>query len=474
MQSFLVDNFCFLGGDRFQPLAQGNQPPIAVDDPFTVIRGAGPVSIAVLDNDVDPEGQPLTVVSAFAALGIAVVEADNTVTYTPPDAGAVTSDTVVYEIADVEDARSTGQIDITITDPVVAITTLANETFEVSASLLAIDITVIDPPEFAGIYTVDLAALATGPVNLVPPAVSGTVAAGQVLSAAEGLWIYDSTAGNPARDWQWQAGGSDIPGATATSYTVQPADVGQGVGVVETLTDANGSRSVSSTGSESFAPSTDLALIDWWDAADGATITESAGAVSDWANKAAGPALVQTNGARQPTTGVRTLNGLNVIDFDGGDFLDQDIALPGSGDVAFHMVLEIDSTANEFEAVLAVDAVNDFQIDAGNATQFDGRLSAAGIAAASTAFSGGPFVGLTFLSIICDFTGAGTIEVFVNGVLRASTAYTGPLDDAVDLRVMTNRANNARANGAVAELIVTGSTENRAEYHTYLTAKWGP
>ena len=66
-------------------------------------------------------------------------------------------------------------------------------------------------------------------------------------------------------------------------------------------------------------------------------------------------------------TGMRTLNDGNVLDFDGTAFLERAEAEPASGDVAFHMALVIDSTANAFEAVLAVDATNDFQIDANDA-----------------------------------------------------------------------------------------------------------
>jgi hypothetical protein len=56
----------------------------------------------------------------------------------------------------------------------------------------------------------------------------------------------------------------------------------------------------------------------WLDASDTATITASGGAVSQWADKSAfGRNFTQGTGANQPTTGTRTINGKNVIDFDG-------------------------------------------------------------------------------------------------------------------------------------------------------------
>jgi len=56
----------------------------------------------------------------------------------------------------------------------------------------------------------------------------------------------------------------------------------------------------------------------WLDAADTATITHSAGAVSQWNDK--GPAArhhVQATATAKPTTGTRTINGRNALDFDG-------------------------------------------------------------------------------------------------------------------------------------------------------------
>ncbi len=474
MLSFFVDERRLTGGAGTD-LSQGNAAPVALNDLLTVARTDGPVTISVLDNDYDPEGETLTLVSAYAALGSAVAEADNTVTYTPPvgaPAGVIEFDTVVYEIADIEDARSTGQVDITVTDPAVSISTLTDNTLEVTGGAGWIELTLTDPPDFAGTYTADLADLASGPINLALPEVTGLAEAGEVLTAVDGLWIYDSAAGTPTQSFQWQLGGVDISGATAATYTVQAGDVGLGLNVVETQTDAHGARTASSAAIGTFDPSLDASLIGWWDAADAATITETSGAVTSWADKAGSANLAQPASARQPTTGVRTLNGANIVDFDGGDYLDQAITLPASGNVAFHMVLIIDSTANEFEAILAVDAINDFQIDAASASQFDGRVSAAGIGAGTT-LSGGPFSGAMILSVVCDFTGAGQLEVFVNNVSRGVMAYTTALDTTAALHIMTNRAQNASVNGAVAELTVSEDISNRAVYYAYLAQKWG-
>lgn len=65
----------------------------------------------------------------------------------------------------------------------------------------------------------------------------------------------------------------------------------------------------------------------WLDAADIATITESSGSVSSWNDKSGnGNNATQGIGVDQPVSGDTTQNGLNVIDFDGGDSL----SLPSS------------------------------------------------------------------------------------------------------------------------------------------------
>lgn len=453
-------------------LAPGNKSPVALDDTLTVQRDSGPVSVTVLGNDIDPEGAPLTLVSASAALGTAVAEADNTVTYTPPT-GLTGFDTVVYEIADDFDQRATGQIDITIVELDLSVDITQDNTLIVTAADGLLDITITSPAVFAGTYQADAGDVLEGPVNIVPPTASGAVDIGETLTAAEGLWVHDAAAGLPTTSWQWLRAGGDIAGATQSTYVVSAADIGQALSVRQTLSDANGQRSAHSANlTAGFAPSDDPALIGWWDAADTSTISASAGQVSAWADKSGGGALLQDFGIRQPTTGSRFLNGLNVIDFAGAHHLERAEVLPGSGDVAFHMVLAIDGVSNAFEAVFAIEAANDFQIDANSDTQFDGRINAAGIGT-STALTGGPFSGAFVLSAVFDLTGTATAEVFISGVTRGTVSYTTAIDAASALYLMTNRSRNAWIDGAVAEFIVTGSTGNRAAYESYLSSKWG-
>lgn len=71
-----------------------------------------------------------------------------------------------------------------------------------------------------------------------------------------------------------------------------------------------------------FNPKSIAGLALWLDASDTSTITKSTGA-SEWRDKSGlGKAFVQATGNDQPSTGTETMNGLNVLRFDGSnDFM---------------------------------------------------------------------------------------------------------------------------------------------------------
>lgn len=455
----------------------GNKAPFAIDDTFVVGVDSGPVSIDVLANDFDPEGQPLTLISAFAGLGTAVVEADNTVTYTPPT-GISGFDSVVYEIADDVDQRQTGQINITIAEIgfSLAVDTETDNTLSVTADTGPVTIDVTQPSNLAGSYAFNTGDLSTGPANLVLPTISGALVAGNVLSVGPGLWVYDSATSAPVRSYQWRRGGVDIAGETSTSYTVQSADLSTGVSIVETATTAAGARSAQSAslGSAAFTPSDDTQILRWWDAADTASITTNGGTddITEWADQLSGAVLGQSSAVRRPTSNTRTQNGLNLVNCSGASFLERTETFPASGNIAFHGVFIVDAIDNAFEALFSANATADFQLDSNNATQFDGRLNATSITGPFN-LSGGPFSGAFVLSAVFDLTDSGTVEVFVSNQSRGQGAYVTALDTSAVLALMTNRSQNAYVDGAVAEFILSENLANRADYHSYLATKWG-
>ena len=90
-----------------------NPAPLAADDIATTVEDT-PVTIAVLANDSDPDGDLLTVTTAVATSGSVVVNADNTLTYTPP-ADFTGTDTITYTIGDAQGATASATVTITVT-----------------------------------------------------------------------------------------------------------------------------------------------------------------------------------------------------------------------------------------------------------------------------------------------------------------------------------------------------------------------
>ena len=91
-----------------------------------------------------------------------------------------------------------------------------------------------------------------------------------------------------------------------------------------------------------FNPKSITGLQLWLDAADSSTITTGTG-VSEWRDKSAtGSKWAQTTGNNQPATGTQTLNGKNVIVFDGSnDSLSAVTPLSTSMPLSFFIVQRI-------------------------------------------------------------------------------------------------------------------------------------
>ena len=87
-----------------------NESPLAVDDTASTAEETA-VTIDVLANDTDGDGDTLTVSSVTQGVaGSVQINADNTVTYTP-DAGAAGTDSFTYIITDGNGGAGNGQCD---------------------------------------------------------------------------------------------------------------------------------------------------------------------------------------------------------------------------------------------------------------------------------------------------------------------------------------------------------------------------
>jgi len=228
-------------------------------------------------------------------------------------------------------------------------------------------------------------------------------------------------------------------------------------------------------GGEAWSPSDLTGLSGWYDPSDSGTITESGGAVSQIDDKSGGANhLAQGTGANQPTTGTRTQNSLNVLDFDGTDYMNYGtFPVNSSGDLTIMGVFIIDVINHQSDSIFSMDATNDFQIASDNASQFDGSIVVSGIGT-SAAWSGGPYSGVILAEVVFDY--GATYKAFVDGSEVASGTYTGTkLDTSQDFKVMVQRGTSRFVDGAMGELLVFDEVDasSRSSARTYLADKWG-
>jgi hypothetical protein len=125
----------------------------------------------------------------------------------------------------------------------ISTTTTIDGIIEITAQPGILNVTINTPVEYAGVYNIDTALLDTGPVNLVPAAISGTTDLGDTLTAIPGLWVYDPTAGAPTIAANWQSDGTDVsPAATGTTFDITAAEQGTDVSYLEQASDTYGAR----------------------------------------------------------------------------------------------------------------------------------------------------------------------------------------------------------------------------------------
>lgn len=221
-----------------------------------------------------------------------------------------------------------------------------------------------------------------------------------------------------------------------------------------------------------FNPKSIAGLQLWLDAADSSTITTGTG-VSEWRDKSAtGSKWAQTTGNNQPATGTQTLNGKNVIVFDGSnDSLSAVTPLSTSMPLSFFIVQRI-ATKTSFGMTYTTSTTS----DAWNIRQ-NGSTGGLEIVA-------GNHVVITLYSE--DRTGIDDILSWVvpssgNSVLRRNgTQLTlfGPTRKPVltGTHYLGRRSDGYYFNGWIAEVIAYStelSVSQRSSVEKYLAKKWG-
>jgi hypothetical protein len=213
-----------------------------------------------------------------------------------------------------------------------------------------------------------------------------------------------------------------------------------------------------------FSP-LDLSPVLWLDASDTSTITEVGGAVSQWDDKSGnGNNVTQGTAAAQPTTGTVTLNGLNVLDFGGNDFMETAVA--DTLAQPFNVFLVVKADAVSFSRYIfdrtSTGSNRAFLLQSG-ATNYTFN--------AGTSLTGGtPDTNAHMLRVLGD--GASSfIDVDGTNVASGNAATT-----SLDLiRLGSAYTGSAFFEGAIAEVIATGTLTagEIADTEQYLANKWG-
>ena len=223
----------------------------------------------------------------------------------------------------------------------------------------------------------------------------------------------------------------------------------------------------------------------WYDAADTDTITESGGAVSQIDDKLVSGNAVQPTVGERPTTGTRTQNTLNVLDFDGNNSESLELlgaSLPTTGIMAIFMFAEIDAIFANGSGPFSYDSTvgsADFQLDANSVTQFDARLNVTSLGINALTVNP-PYPGPSIYNCNFNFDVSVSLplsfyNVFVDALQEApDTAYTTKFDTTHNFRIFKNRGDNQATSGAMGEYFrindVTDATREKAE--GYLAWKW--
>lgn len=224
-----------------------------------------------------------------------------------------------------------------------------------------------------------------------------------------------------------------------------------------------------------WTPADDGALISHHDAAEPASLQISGTALTDMLDLSGNQlTLSQTIAADRPSMGTRSLNGIDVPSFDGGDWLQiETFPVPASGNFSLALLASIDEIVGDQSNVYAslasmVGGNQNWQLQAGSETEFDGFFNGDG-AFADLDLTGGPFSGWNIWVLDFDFS-TGALVIRVNGTQALQIDYAAKVT-AQTLNLMTNRSQNSTVVGGLAEM-VTSQTIDAERVEGYLAHAW--
>lgn len=189
-------------------LADQNQPPVVQDDSAET-RINTPVTFSVLGNDSDPDNDPLTVTSVTANFGNAVINNDQSLTYTP-ESNFAGQDTLVYGVNDGNGGSNSATVNIMVNPNQLPV--LADDTATViEGQSVTIDVLANDSDADDDNLTV----------------ISATVSTGSVVVNADQTLTYTSVegeTGNVQIQYQVNDGFDTVSAIATVAVKAKPLD----------------------------------------------------------------------------------------------------------------------------------------------------------------------------------------------------------------------------------------------------------
>ncbi|MFY7936630.1 MAG: hypothetical protein ACOVOQ_04585 [Flavobacterium sp.] len=224
-----------------------------------------------------------------------------------------------------------------------------------------------------------------------------------------------------------------------------------------------------------FVPTDISGIQAWFDASDAATITQAAGLVSQWNDKS-GNLYHATQGValNQPLTGARTINGRNVIKFDGvASTMGVNSGLYGisNGNNTLFVVFAKDSAVDALaRPFTGNNATFRYGVYADTALSGIGFINCVNSSQPTDPWTSDTnplcFAGTRSGTSLSAYVGGGTPTTNANGTSTSVTA----------LNIGGGVAGFAFLNGVVAEIIAYNSALSSTDMNrvgNYLAAKWG-
>lgn len=233
------------------------------------------------------------------------------------------------------------------------------------------------------------------------------------------------------------------------------------------MSPAAGARYGHQNASAAFSP-LDLSPVCWWDFSDTATITASAGRVSQVDDKSGnGNHLVQATAGNQPLSGSVTKNGLNVLHFATArkDYLETSVGITTTPPFTIYAVVNLNSVVNDYMQMVG--------IPSGSPVSFLGFPTTAkfGIYGGSSVDTGTSLSSNAWYILGAVFNGASS-KARINGSGSSlGDPGAGTFSNA-HVQMNLKYDGNTAWEADYSEIVITDNDNDSASLYNYLNTKW--